>query len=108
MRKLYISSGLALLLLLTQFGAILHEVSHIIRVGTNVHVQVHTDTAALDKGCRLCLGFSQLSNPAGNTVDVVNFEPSSCSATPAPPCSIIPSDVLAPRSRGPPLSHPNV
>ena len=107
MRKLHISLGLALLLILVQSGAVLHEVSHIIRVGTNVHTQMHAGTA-LDKTCQLCLAFSQASNPVGNSVDVVHFEPASCAASSAPPCSVIPRDVLAPRSRGPPLPHSNV
>src|SRR5262249_34620125 len=107
MRKLHISLGLALLLLFAQFGAVLHEVSHISRVSTNVRAQVHADIA-LDRTCLLCLAFSQVSNPAGNSVNVAHFEPSSCAADAAPPCSVIPRDVLAPRSRGPPLSHHNV
>jgi hypothetical protein len=101
MRKLYISLGLALLLLLAQYGAVLHEVSHLSRIGANVQAQVHADTT-VDKTCQLCLAFSQVSNPAGNTVNVSYFEPSACAANSAPPCSIIPRDVLAPRSRGPP------
>lgn len=104
MRKLHISLGLALLLLLVQLGAVLHEVSHIVRVGTNVHAQIHADTA-LDNSCQLCLAFSQVSSPAGNTATLTYFEPSSCAAESAAPYSVIPRDVLAPRSRGPPLPH---
>jgi hypothetical protein len=103
MRKLHISLGLALLLLTAQLGAVLHEVSHICRVSTNVREQVHADTY-LEKSCDLCIAFSQVANPSGNTIDVAQFEPSSCAAGSVVPCAAIPADVPAPRSRGPPSS----
>ena len=103
MRKLYISLGLALLLLTAQLGAVLHEVSHICRVGTNVQAQVHSDTY-LEKTCELCFAFSQVANPVGNTVAVGLFEPSSCAAGARPPCAATPADIPTPRSRGPPSS----
>jgi hypothetical protein len=106
MRKLHISLGLALLLLTAQLGAILHEVSHICRVGTNVEAQAHGDTV-LEKTCELCFAFSQVSNPAGNTVCVAQFEPSSCAAGSIPPSAATPADVPTPRSRGPPSSASN-
>ncbi len=101
MRKLHITLGLALLLLAGQLGAVLHEVSHICRVGTNVHAQVHADTF-LEKSCELCFAFSQVANPAGNTVEPAQFEPSSCAAGSHLPCAAARADVLTPRSRGPP------
>lgn len=103
MRKLYISLGLALLLLTAQLGAILHEVSHICRVSTNVHAQVHAD-GPLEKLCDLCVAYSQLANPFGNTVDIAHFEPSSCTAGVLGPCVVNAVDVPTPRSRGPPSS----
>ena len=103
MRKLHITLGLALLLLTAQLGAILHEVSHICRVGKNVSEQVHADSY-LEKTCDLCIAFSQVANPSGNTVDVAQFEPSSCAAGLAVPCAATPADVPTPRSRGPPSS----
>jgi len=101
MRKLYISLGLALLLLTAQTGAVLHHVSHLCRVSTNVHPQVHADTA-LEKMCDLCVAYSQLANPCGNSVDVVHFEPSSCAAKLLRPSAVNAVDVPTPRSRGPP------
>jgi hypothetical protein len=103
MRKLHISLGLALLLLTAQLGAVLHEVSHICRVGTNVSEQVHADTY-LEKTCDLCIAFSQVANPSGNTVDVAQFEPSSCAAGSVVPRAGTPAEVPVPRSRGPPSS----
>lgn len=101
MRKLHISLGLALLLLTAQLGAVLHEVSHICRVSTNVHEQVHPDTA-LEKLCDLCVAFSQVANPAGNSVASAQFEPSSCAAGAVRPSAVETADVPTPRSRGPP------
>jgi hypothetical protein len=106
MRKLHISLGLALLLLTAQLGAVLHEVSHICRVGTNVEAQVHGDTF-LEKTCELCFAFSQVANPAGSTVTVGLFEPSACAAGPTPASAATPADVPTPRSRGPPSSASN-
>ena len=103
MRKLYISLGLALLLLTAQLGAVLHEVSHICRVGTNVQAQAHADTF-LEKTCELCFAFSQVANPAGSTVNVGQFEPSSCAAGPLSARAATPAAVPTPRSRGPPSS----
>jgi hypothetical protein len=103
MRKLHISLGLALLLLTAQLGAILHEVGHICRVGTNVTQQVHADTY-LEKACDLCVAFSQVANPTGHTVEVARFEPSSCAAESVVPCANTPADIPTPRSRGPPSS----
>jgi hypothetical protein len=103
MRKLYISLGLALLLLMAQTGAVLHHVSHICRVSTNVHQQMHSDTA-LEKMCDLCVAYSQLASPFGSNVDVAHFEPSSCAARLLPPCAVNAVDVPTPRSRGPPSS----
>lgn len=103
MRKLTLSLGLALLLLTAQFGAVLHEVSHICRVGTNVHERVHSDTA-LEKICDLCVAFSQVATPAGNSVAAAEFAPTSCRAGPLSLCTVDTADVLTPRSRGPPSS----
>jgi hypothetical protein len=101
MRKLHISLGLALLLLLAQQGAVLHELSHLTRVGSNAEVHVQGDTL-LEKTCELCLAFSQVANPAGNTIAVVRFEPSSCAAGARISCAATPADTPTPRSRGPP------
>lgn len=103
MRKLHISLGLTLLLLTAQLGAVLHEVSHICRVGTNAHSQLHADTY-LEKTCELCLAFSQVANPVGSNVEVARFEPSSCTVLAEPLVPATPADVPTPRSRGPPLS----
>lgn len=103
MRKLHISLGLALLLLLAQHGALLHEVSHICRVGTNVHAQMHADSF-LEKTCELCYAFSQVTNPAGNTVASSHLEPAACAAASEHAYAAIPAHVPTPRSRGPPSS----
>jgi hypothetical protein len=106
MRKLHISLGLALLLLTTQLGVVLHEVSHICRVGTNVQAQVHADSY-LEKSCELCLGFSQVANPVGSAVNVARFEPSSSVAGSPGSRAGKPADTPTPRSRGPPTSAAN-
>jgi hypothetical protein len=100
-RRLHISLGISFLLLLAQQGAILHEVSHICRVGS-VEVRLQPDTL-LEKTCELCLAFSQLASPASHTVHAALFEPAACAASFDHPCAATPADVPTARSRGPPL-----
>jgi hypothetical protein len=100
-RRLHISLAISLLLLLAQHGAILHELSHICRVG-NVEVHLQPDSG-LQKACELCLAYSQLATPASHTVHAVAFEPAACAASFDHPCAAIPADVPTARSRGPPL-----
>jgi hypothetical protein len=107
MRKLHISIGLSLLLLLAQQGAVLHEVGHISRVVAGSQATVDVDRG-LARTCELCLAFSQVANPAGNPVNVPWFEPSSCAAGFRPSCAVIPGDIPTPRSRGPPSSRSSV
>jgi hypothetical protein len=101
MRKLHISIGISLLLLLAQQGAVLHEMTHMVRVGGHAEARLQADTL-LEKTCELCLAYSQVANPAGNSVQVAQFEPSACAAGSNPPCAVTPAAVPTPRSRGPP------
>jgi hypothetical protein len=101
MRKLHISLGISLLLLLAQQGAVLHEMSHLVRVGSHAEARLHADTL-IEKTCELCLAYSQVANPAGNSVQRALFEPSACAAGSNPPCTATPAAVPTPRSRGPP------
>jgi hypothetical protein len=54
--------------------------------------------------CDLCVAYSQVANPFGNTVAVTHFEPTSCAAALLPPCAVDAVDTPTPRSRGPPSS----
>jgi hypothetical protein len=100
MRKLHISIGICLLLLLAQQGAVLHQVSHLCQFGS-VDVRVQSDTM-LEKTCELCLAFSQLAHPASHSVHVPRFEPSACVAGAFLDRAAAPATTPTPRSRGPP------
>lgn len=100
MRKLHISLVIALLLLLAQQGAVLHEISHIRQVSP-ADARVHASTLA-DKTCELCLAFSQVANPASQTVDQHLLSPAACTAGLAPVTADVAAPVPSPRSRGPP------
>jgi hypothetical protein len=102
MRKLHISIALALLLLFAQHGAVLHEISHISQV-SRADARLHADTQA-DRGCELCLAYSQVANPAGHFVDSVSFEPTAFAAPVPAPQVVVAASVPTPRSRGPPFS----
>jgi hypothetical protein len=107
MRRLHISIVISLLLLLAQQGAVLHEMSHIVRAGVSgADVAVQADSA-LEKTCELCLAFSQVANPAGHSITVPMFEPTACAAGSNPFRAAAPAAIPTPRSRGPPTSALN-
>lgn len=99
--RLHISLGISLLLLLAQQGAVVHELSHICRIG-NVEVRLQPDSA-LQKTCELCLAFSQVANPASHTFHSIPLEPAARAAGFDHPCAATPTTVPTARSRGPPL-----
>ena len=100
MRKLHISLGIALLLLLAQQGAVLHEISHICQVG-QTDARVHAGALA-DKTCELCLAFSQVANPATQSVAQHALSPAACTAELAHVTAEAAVPGPTPRSRGPP------
>jgi hypothetical protein len=105
MRKLSISIGLWFLLLAGQYGAVLHELSHLVRA-SSTDVTVHADGFA-DKTCELCLGYSQLSNPASPCVPMFVAELPASQVGIERSVAETPVDLLTPRSRGPPASALN-
>jgi len=105
MRKLFPSIGLWLLLLAGQYGAVLHELSHVC-AAADATVGVHFD-ARLEKSCELCLGYSQLASPAAPGVPDFIFEHTTAQVATARPAIDHPAELPTPRSRGPPLSDRN-
>jgi hypothetical protein len=106
MRRIHISLALALLLLLAQQGAVLHEISHIIQLQGVEGARAQSESHA-GKICELCVAFSQVANPAGHSVANTSFEPASCSATTDWSCAATPAFIPTPRSRGPPSATLN-
>jgi hypothetical protein len=101
MRKIVLSLSLCVLLLTGQFGAWLHELSHL---NPAAHQDVQLEKAqAAETVCALCLAYSQLANPAGHTPKIVRFDPTSCAAGSTRCPANIPSEVPTARSRGPPV-----
>ena len=101
MRRLRISLALSLLLLVAQHGAVLHELSHVVRLST-ADVSVHAGVLG-EKYCELCLGYSQLGHGASHSPSLFQFDlptgPIHCNSHyPATP-----ADVPTARSRGPPV-----
>jgi hypothetical protein len=93
--------ALALLLVFTQQGAILHELGHVYRTGAPA---LTNDSTLLDgKLCETCLAFAQAANPASGTTYVPPVIAAVRHVSPAPQYSIIAAGVPAPRSRGPPV-----
>jgi hypothetical protein len=103
MRRRSLSWLLSLLLLLTQHGAVLHELSHFSHGSVTAGASLHTDGNALDSAsCPTCHAFSQAgnavsSNPAGLAVSLAEGF-----CVPDPHYGIASTDAPPPRSRGPP------
>lgn len=94
---------LALLLVLDQHGALLHQLGHL-HSGAATGVTLQADEHATDgTSCPTCDAFAQITNPASGTAHIVPACPAAF--LPAPDPSYIVADAFAPRprSRGPPL-----
>ena len=100
MRRFHIALLFPLLLVLSQQAAVSHELSHF-HGGSDVATWTQTNPAA-DSTCRLCLAFSQVSNPANASVHVPAGPLTALQLSPQPSYSILAAGVPTPRSRGPP------
>ncbi|HKT73984.1 MAG TPA: hypothetical protein VJQ47_13925 [Steroidobacteraceae bacterium] len=102
MRKIWTLLALSFVLLLSQQGAVLHEIGHLVRIGSE-GLTAHTQPDSLaEKTCQLCPAFSQLTHPAGSS-PVVTFDELAGVAV-SSDClrSSTPADAPTARSRGPP------
>jgi len=101
MSRIRFALTLALLLVFTQQGATLHELSHVYRTGAP---ELKDGAAFLDgKLCEVCLAFSQVANPASGTMLLPPVAATPRNVSPEPEYSIIAAGAPAPRSRGPPV-----
>lgn len=101
MRHIGKSLALFLLLLLTQHGAVVHELTHVLRADTEV---VAADGSEhMEASCALCPAFAQVVTPAFThslPIPALARHPPQRSA--APRCTAIDATTPQPRSRGPP------
>lgn len=101
MSRLRFVLTLALLLVFTRQGGMLHELSHIYRTGAPEFKDAAT---FLDgKLCEVCLAFSQVANPASGTVLLPPVVAVPRDVSPDPEYSIVAACAPPPRSRGPPV-----
>lgn len=90
---------LPLLLVFAQQGAMLHELSHVHRIGD----QVRYEGGVLgSKVCETCLAFAQVGNPASSPVAVLPAVVAVHYSAPEPLYSFTGAGAPPPRSRGPP------
>ncbi|HMK85125.1 MAG TPA: hypothetical protein VK437_04115 [Steroidobacteraceae bacterium] len=100
MKQVYQALALVLLLL-TQQGAVVHEIGHL----STIHAaELRLDTGEASEGsCALCPAFAQVATPAFSHSFLV---PSLARTQPARAAElslgVLSSAVLTPRSRGPP------
>jgi hypothetical protein len=94
---------LSLLLLLTQHGAVLHELSHLSHA-TAAHGALLDRSEQLpnDGTCPTCLAFSQVANPATASAIVLSLSPAALTPTVDPSYAFLGVETPTPRSRGPP------
>ena len=101
MSRIRFALTLALLLVVTRQGAMLHELSHVYRTGAP---ELKDSATFLDgKLCEVCLAFSQGANPASGTMSLPPVVRAAHHVSPEPKYSIIAASAPAPRSRGPPV-----
>jgi hypothetical protein len=94
---------LALLLVLDQQGALLHELGHLQHGAATAAVTVHAEEHPADGlACPTCEAFAQIANPASGAVYTVPVCPAAFLPTPDPCHSIAGAPAPSPRSRGPP------
>jgi hypothetical protein len=93
---------LALLLVLDQQGALLHELGHLRHGAAAPAITLHADEHADGLACPTCEAFAQIANPASGAVHTVPVCPAALLPTPDPCYSIAGALAPRPRSRGPP------
>jgi hypothetical protein len=94
---------MALLVLLAQQGALLHELGHLTEAAHASGLALQPAAPLLEGGvCPTCEAFSQVANPAAAHA----VHPALClpalALTPAPGYAIVLAEAPTPRSRGPP------
>jgi hypothetical protein len=103
MHRRSLSWVLSLLLLLTQHGAVLHELSHLSHGTTSHGAMLDRNDQLLENGtCPTCQAFSQVANPATASAVVLAFCPAAFISTLDPAYAIVGAELPTPRSRGPP------
>jgi hypothetical protein len=92
--------ALPLLLVFAQQGAMLHELSHVHRIGPD---QVRYEGSVLGgKVCETCLAFAQVGNPASAPIAVLPAVAAVHCYAPEPIYAFNGAEAPPPRSRGPP------
>jgi hypothetical protein len=94
---------LALLLVLGQHGALLHQLDHLQHAAVAAGVTVHADEQAGEGStCPTCEAFAQLATPALGAAHVPPLCPAAFLPAPDPCYHITAADAPTARSRGPP------
>jgi hypothetical protein len=101
MSRIRVVFALAVLLVVAQQGAMLHELSHVYRSGAP---ELQNKATFLDgKLCETCLAFAQAGTAASGTMLLLPLVAVVRHVSPEPQYSIIAASAPAPRSRGPPI-----
>jgi len=103
MRRASLSWVLALLLVLVQHGAVLHELGHLSHGERAAGAVLREQPVGLEAAwCPTCEAFAQIGNPIVAGADAVPACPASASTTADPRYALVCASALTPRSRGPP------
>jgi len=93
---------LALLLVLDQHGALLHQLDHLQHGAVSAGVTVQADDANEGGVCPTCEAFAQLASPALGAAHLPPLCPAALLPAPDPCYRITAADAPTARSRGPP------
>ena len=101
MRHLLKSLGLLFVLVVAQQGAVVHELSHVLRAG---EAQLKVDPAGVtDTACALCPAFAQAATPAfSHAFHIPLLGRAGPLLASEPRHLVVEASVPQPRSRGPP------
>jgi len=103
MRRASLSWVLALLLVVVQHGAVLHELGHLTHGDRATGTVLRAQSLGLDAAiCPTCEAFAQIANPMAADGGQVATSPAAVLVTPAPCYAIACTAPPTPRSRGPP------
>jgi hypothetical protein len=98
MRKVYLALVLPLFMLLSQQGAVLHEIGHL----SETPSPLEQKRQPADKLCETCLAFAHLSAAAKPEVPQIALPAFQHALPSADPVPYVAADAPSQRSRGPP------
>lgn len=100
MRRVFLSLAVVALLLLSQQGALWHELSHLAELSAPQSSGDHHPPG--QDACVTCLAFASIGGAAAQSVPAIALPPATLSIAAAAPPAFVDAEPPTQRSRGPP------